>query len=207
MMRSRSAKQLLALALAAGFSFLGRAQGQQIHRNGFEGREPVWIKGSADGNSHEILHETTDLTARTGQRCEHIKIDADQGSFIYYLYPTQRAPLTDDLSVRVWLRSSRPSLQLLGRLVLPQERNPKKPDEPLTTLLRGDQYQIVGRWQPLELRQPVKLAKEQQQLLRLEMERDVNFAGAYLDCLYLNVYGGPGSTEVWMERAKAISCL
>jgi hypothetical protein len=187
------------LAVAAGVSFLGWAQGQQIHRNGFEGREPVWIKGSADANFHEILHETTDMTARTGQRSEHIKIDADQGSFIYYLYPTQRAPLSDDVSVRVWIRSSRPSLQLLGRLVLPQERNPKKPDEPLTTLLRGDQYQIVGRWQPLELRQPVKLAKEQQQLLRLEMKRDINFTGAYLDCVYLNVYGGPGITELWID--------
>jgi hypothetical protein len=180
-------------------SFLGWAQAQQIHRNGFEGREPVWIKGSSDANFHEILHETTDLMARTGQRCEHIKIEAEQGSFIYYLYPTQRAPLTEDLSARVWIRSSRPSLQLLGRLVLPQEHNPKKPDEPLTTLLRGDQYQIVGRWQPLELRQPIKLAKEQQQLLRLEMRRDINFAGAYLDCLYLNVYGGPGTTEIWID--------
>src|SRR5207245_10185502 len=99
MTRSRSARQLLALALAAGFSFLGWAQGQQIHRNGFEGREPVWIKGSADANFQEVLHETTDLMARTGQRCEHIKIDADQGSYIYYLYPTQRALLSEDVSV------------------------------------------------------------------------------------------------------------
>src|SRR5207253_9242372 len=142
---------------------------------------------------------TADLTARLRPRCDHIRVAAAQGSSIYHLYPTPRPPLTEDLSVRVWLRSSRPSLQLLGRLVLPQERNPKKPDEPLTTLLRGDQYQIVGRWQPLELRQPVKLAKEQQQLLRLEMKRDINFAGAYVDCLYLNVYGGPGSTEVWID--------
>src|SRR5438132_1508335 len=64
---------------------------------------------------------------------------------------------------------------------------------------RTGQYQIVGRWQPLELRQPLKLANEQQQLLRLEMRRDINFAGAYIDCLYLNVYGGPGRTEVWMD--------
>src|SRR6516165_7911110 len=157
MERGRPIRRLLALAVAAGVSFLGWAQGQQIHRNGFEGREPVWIKGSADANFQEILHETTDLTARTGQRSEHLQLNADQGSFIYYLYPTQRAPLTEDLSLRVWIRSSRPGLQLLGRLVLPMERNPKKPDEPLTTLLRGDQYQNVSRWQPLELRQPVKI--------------------------------------------------
>jgi hypothetical protein len=189
----------LAWAAAAVLSFANWASAQQIHRYGFEGRNPVWIKGSADANFQEILHETTDLTARTGQRSEHLQLNADQGSFIYYLYPTQRAPLTEDLSLRVWIRSSRPGLQLLGRLVLPMERNPKKPDEPLTTLLRGDQYQNVSRWQPLELRQPVKIAREQQQLLRLEMKRDVNFSGAYIDRIYLNVYGGPGKNEVWID--------
>jgi hypothetical protein len=187
------------LTVAVVVSFMGWAQAQHIHRNGFEGREPVWIKGSADANFNEILHDITDLAARTGQRSEHLQINAEQGSFIYYLYPTQRAPLTEDLSARVWIRSTRPGLQLLGRLVLPQEHDPKKPDVPLSTLLRGDQYQNVGRWQPLELRQPLKLANEQQQLLRLEMRRDINFAGAYIDCLYLNVYGGPGRTEVWMD--------
>jgi hypothetical protein len=107
--------------------------------------------------------------------------------------------MSDDLSIRIWVRSTRPGLQLLGRLVLPLEHNPKKPDEPLTTLLRGDQYQNVSRWQPLELRQPVKIATEQRQLLRLDMKRDVNFSGAYIDCIYLNVYGGPGKTEVWID--------
>jgi hypothetical protein len=178
---------------------MGSAQAQQIHRNGFEGRDPVWIKGSADANFQELLHETTDLTARTGQRSEHLHLNADQGSFIYYLYPTPRASLSEDLSIRIWVRSTRPGLQLLGRLVLPLEHNPKKPDEPLTTLLRGDQYQNVSRWQPLELRQPVKIATEQRQLLRLDMKRDVNFSGAYIDCIYLNVYGGPGKTEVWID--------
>src|SRR5260370_30674625 len=199
MRRPRSRRAWLALAVGVAVSFSGWTQGQQIHRNGFEGREPVWIKGSADANFQETLHETTDLAARTGQRCEHLLLNADQGSFIYYLYPTQRAPLRDDLSIRVWIRSTLPGLQLLGRLVLPLEHNPKKPDEPLTTLLRGDQYQNVGRWQPLELRQPIKIAKEQQQLLRLEMKRDVNFSAAYVDGLYLNAYGGPGKTEVWID--------
>src|SRR5260370_20507995 len=199
MRRPRSRRAWLALAVGVAVSFSGWTQGQQIHRNGFEGREPVWIKGSADANFQETLHETTDLAARTGQRCEHLLLNADQGSFIYYLYPTQRAPVSEDLSIRVWIRWTRPGLQLLGRLVLPLEHNPKKPDELLTTLLRGDPYQNVGRWQPLELRQPIKIAKEQQQLLRLEMNRDVNFSGAYVDCLYLNVYGGPGKTEVWID--------
>jgi hypothetical protein len=199
MRQPRLNKAWLAWAVGIILLFAIWAPAQQILRNGFEGREPVWIKGFADANFQEILHETTDLVARTGQRSEHLQLNAEQGSYIYYLYPTQRAPLTDDLSLRVWVRSTRPGLQLLGRLVLPLERNPKKPDEPLTTLLRGDQYQNVSRWQPLELRQPINIAREQQQLLRLEMKRDINFSGAYIDCIYLNVYGGPGRSEVWID--------
>jgi len=45
----------------------------------------------------------------------------------------------------------------------------------------------------------VKIATEQRQMLRLDMKRDVNFSGAYIDCLYLNVYGGPGKTELWID--------
>jgi hypothetical protein len=141
----------------------------------------------------------TGLTARTGQQCEYLHLTAEQGSYIHYLYPISRAPLSEDLITRVWIKSNRPGTQLLGRLVLPRQRNPKNLDEVLTTLLRGDQYQLVGRWQALEIRQPVKVAKEQQQLMRLELQRDVDFTDAYIDTLVLNVYGGPGKTEIWID--------
>ena len=52
-------KTLAAGALVAlGSLLLTQASvGQQIHRNGFEGREPVWIKGPADGPFREEVHE------------------------------------------------------------------------------------------------------------------------------------------------------
>ena len=59
-------------------------------------------------------------------------------------------------------------------MVLPRERKPGNLAEPLTTILRGDLYQLAGRWQRLELRKPTKLAKDQQQLLRAELKRDVD---------------------------------
>jgi hypothetical protein len=190
---------LLAFGLAAALSLPGVARGQQIHRNGFEGRLPAWIKGGADATFQEIAHETTDLTARTGQKCEYIHVTAQRGNYIYYFYPTNRAPLNEDLIARVWIKSNRPGAQLLGRMVLPHERNPKNLDENLTVLLRGDQYQLVGRWQPLEIRQPLKAAKEQQQLMRFEQQRDFDISDSYLDTLILNVYGGPGNTEIWID--------
>ncbi len=51
----------------------------------------------------------------------------------------------------------------------------------------------------MKLRHPVKLAKEQQQLMRAELRRDVDFTDAYIDRLMLNVYGGPGRTDIWID--------
>src|SRR5262245_16483652 len=69
----------------------------------------------------------------------------------------------------------------------------------MTTLLRGEVYQNVGRWQKLSLARPVKLAQQQQQLLQADLKRPVDFTDAYIDNLVVNVYGGPGLTELWID--------
>lgn len=184
---------------ALAIVFLGLVRGQQIHRNSFEVREPAWIKGTADAAFRELVHEITDATAHTGQYSEHLQISTQQGSYIYYSYPTSRAPITDELSISLWVKANRPGIQLLARVVLPKEHNPNNLDEPLTTLLRGDLYQPVSRWQRLELRRPIKQAGQQQQIMRAQLKRDVDFTDAYIDRLMLNVYAGPGLTDVWMD--------
>ncbi|MFN4260351.1 MAG: hypothetical protein ACK4RK_13725 [Gemmataceae bacterium] len=191
----------LGLTLAAGgvMLVLNMALAQQVHRNGFETRTLGWFKGAADAPFQELVHELTDKTAHTGQFSEHIQLNAEPGSYIHYHYPTGRAPITEELSCSVWLKANRPSIQLQARLVLPRERNPHNLEEPLTTLLRGEMYQLVGRWQRVELRRPTKLAQEQQQLMRAELGRDVNFTDAYIDRIILNIYGGPGLHDVFID--------
>src|SRR5262249_15014805 len=71
--------------------------------------------------------------------------------------------------------------------------------EPLTTLIRGDVYQLTSRWQRLEVRRVVKLLKEQQALMRAQLQRDLDFSDAYIDRVVLNAYSGPGQTEVWID--------
>ena len=98
-MRHARAAAVVLLIAALALALLDLAHGQQIHRNGFEARAPVWVKGSADAAFRELVHEITDATAHTGQHSEHLQITSEQGSYIYYYYPTSRAPVTDDLSV------------------------------------------------------------------------------------------------------------
>lgn len=199
MRHARATGVLAAIALGGALAFLSLAHGQQVHRNGFEGRETSWIKGAADAPYRETAHELTEVTAKSGQYSEHIQLTAEQGHYIHYLYPTAKAPLGQELSAGLWVKSNRPGTQLLARLVLPKERNPNNLEESLTTLLRGDTYQVVGRWQRLELHHPQKLATERQQVMRFEFKKDFDFTGAYIDRLVLNVYGGPGVTDVWID--------
>jgi hypothetical protein len=174
-------------------------QGQQIHRNPFEGRSLSWQRGGADAPYQEQKHELTTQTAHSGQQSEFVQLTAEQGSYIHYVYPLGKADLVDELSGSVWIKANRPGTQFLARLVLPREHDARSPDQPMTTFLRGDGYQLAGRWQRLELNHPDRLMKAQQQLLQAELKRAVNFDGAYIDQLILNVYGGRGMTEVWID--------
>lgn len=186
-------------ALAALALGLLPAQGQQGHRNGFEGLKPAWIKGKADVEFIERKHETTTSAVHQGQRSEFIQIEAKQGSHIYYLYPTGRAPIGEELTIQLWVKANRPGLQLLARVVLPHERDPNSLEDRLTTIIKGDTYRLAGRWQRLEIGRTVALCKQQQQLMQGQLKRPINFTDAYVDTLILNVYGGPGLNEVWLD--------
>lgn len=196
----RRATVLLVTALASiALASLGSARGQQVHRNGFETRELGWKQAAADAPFRVLVHEITEETAHSGQRSEHIRLQTESGSKIEYHYPVGKAPLVDELSASVWIKANRPGVRLQARLVLPRERNPKQLDAPLTVMVTGDVYHSTGRWQRLELRQPMKLAREKQQQLRNELQRDVNLADAFFDVLVLNLYCGPGMLDVWID--------
>lgn len=188
-----------AAAVVTALTVLGLAAGQQMRREGFEGRDPLWVKGPADAAYREIAHEMTEDVYHKGQRSETIRLAAERGSFIHYVYDVGRAPVSEDLSAGLWLRGNRMGVQLLARVVLPHERNPANLEEPLTALVGGDIYQNASRWQPLQVRRPVKLLHEQQALLRAELKREINIDDAYVDRLVLNLYVGPGETEVWID--------
>jgi hypothetical protein len=191
-------------ALVVGWAALATLslQGQQIHRNPFEGRRTAWQRGPADVPFTELEHKLTTQTAKGGQQCEHIRLSAERGSHIYYVYPIGKADLIEELTLSLWLKANRPGIQLFARLVFPKERDPKNLEAPLTLLLRGDVYQKQGRWQRLELLTPVKVAQQQLQLLRAELGRDINPDGAFVDQVVLNLYAGPGLVEVWIDELE-----
>jgi hypothetical protein len=191
---------VLALILA------GPAPGQQFLHYGFEGRDPVWVVAKNDTTGlHEITHalvgieQGIDGSVHSGQRSEFLHFQVEQGSVLHYTCAIGRAPVEEELTASLWLRSNQPGIQLLARVVLPRERDPQHPDQALTLLLPGDKYRTVSRWQSLALPFPVKLLGQQAQILRTTLGRDVVLTDAYIDQLVLNLYTGPGETKVWID--------
>jgi hypothetical protein len=194
----------LTLALIAGLLEIELAQGQQIHRNGFETLKMGWLKGAFDAPYQEKGHTISDQVAHTGRHSEYIQFEAKPGTFIHYAYALNgRAMISDELSIGLWLRANRPGMMLMARVVLPRERDPQNLDHLLTTMIRGDAYAQVGQWQHLEIGRPAVLTKQQQQLMQKAVGgKAIDFTDAYVDGLILNVYGGPGPTEVWIDDVE-----
>jgi hypothetical protein len=176
---------------------------QQIHRDGFEGKKTAWIRGEDNVRAEQKAHTISSDFAHLGTQSEFIQLVCPEGkndpNQANYYYPTQPAPIAEDLVASVWVKASRAGVQLQARLVLPKERNPKQLDEPMTVILTGDKYQLTRRWQRLEMQNPVKLVKDQQQLLRAQLRRDVDLTDAYIDRLILNLYTGAGQIDVYID--------
>lgn len=184
----------IGLLVSAGWAFAQTS----ILRNGFE-TKLGWIKGGFDAQYEELAHKIDDRDPHSGKNSEYIEIDAKPGKGIHYTYAIGKAPINEETRAAVWLRSNRPGMTLMARVVLPNERDPNNVDYVLTTMLVGDTYQQTGQWQLLEIANPAKLAKVQKQLLDNDKKRQIDFTGAYIDSLVLNLYAGPGSTKVWID--------
>jgi hypothetical protein len=202
--RHRLAAYAAVTLAAAGLLLAGLAAAQSIQREDFTGKEPLWQRGPANAPAAEEAHILTEQNAHSLPTSEYIRVKAGPAAqldpYIYYSYATHPAPVSDDLTVSLWVRSNRPGVRLLARLVLPHERDPNNFNLPLTALLSGEAYEKDGGyWQRLELRRPAKLVKDKQQQLQIELARAINVADAYIDRVVLNLYAGPGLTEVWVD--------
>lgn len=191
------------LALLALVLLPGAAHAQLIHSNGFAGKSVAWTRGEDVVRGVEKAHALTEQFAHSLPGCEHIRFESPgavaEPAYSHYEYAVGQAPVTEDLSANVWVKATRAGVELKARMVLPRERDPKRPTEPLTVLLPGARYRQVGFWQRLDIPRPTKLLRDQAALLRAQLGREVNLEEAFVDKLVLNVYAGPGETDIYID--------
>lgn len=191
------------LALAAAPS---AAAEQAPLRDGFEGPEPAWKLLGGDPRYRIDDHRRAASEGVDGTGCEFVQLSASNGTFVHLGYDLERAAVLDELSFTLRLKANRPGVQLLGRVVFPRTLDPRT-GAPLSTLVAGESYAAVGQWQPLRLQRLPVLVDTQLRAIRWQTGQPVDPREAYLDRLVLNVYGGPGTTQVWIDDLEATGAV
>jgi hypothetical protein len=69
----------------------------------------------------------------------------------------------------------------------------------MAVTLIGPKYTDVGRWQSLRLGGIPTLLTRQVHVLRAQLKSQIDQREAYLDAVLLNVFGGSGVTNVWID--------
>ncbi len=167
--------------------------------DGFEGPKTAWRQEQTDAPIKIFAHERTRRAAREGQLSEGFQFDAGIGGGLYYSYALPKIPLTGDLQVGLYVRSNRAGVQVLGRVVLPADVDPDS-GRPSFVLVPGSTYESADRWQKIGLEDLLPSVERQAKVLRASTRRKVGLQGAYLERLVVNIYGGEGETEVYLDE-------
>ena len=86
---------------------------------------------------------------------------------------------------------------------MPRANDPQT-GRPFRLLIPGPSYDEPGLWQKLSLSKTPQLLERQVRVLRAKMtaSQPVDTRGAYLESLVLNIFGGPGTTQVWIDQIE-----
>jgi len=165
---------------------------------GFEGPQPSWRTAGGDAQFRIEAQQRVTGEAHSGQRSEWLRIVAHGGASVYVSHDIGAAEIIDELAPTVWVKSDRAGIQLLAEVVFPRAKHPRT-GRTLFTLLSGSSYSHVGGWQQLRLDDVPRALARQVRVLRAELGPQIDDRGAYLRRVVLNIYGGPGATNVWID--------
>ncbi|MGD9721825.1 MAG: hypothetical protein AB7O59_11105 [Pirellulales bacterium] len=183
-----------------------QALAQGLVRDNFEGPDPALRIAGSDAHYRLEKHERVSAGAHAGQWCEHLAVRGNNGTYVYVSHDLPPARVIGELAPTVWVKADRPGVQLLVRVVLPRSTDAQT-GEPLSTLIRGTAYEQVGTWQQLHLENFAQTLERHVRVLRAQHHRDVDAREAYVDRLLLNVYGGPGLTNVLVDDLEVAGVI
>jgi hypothetical protein len=194
---SFSGRTIVAATVLAALSVAGEGLAQPWYE-GFEGPQASWREGESDVQHRIVGQQRLQGGAHTGNGCESLRLQAETGSYIYIAHDVGSPLVIDELAPSVWIKSDRPGLQIAARIVLPRSVDPRT-GRPLTSIVIGSAYNDVGGWQQLQLTEIPRLLTRSVHVLRTQFGPQVDPREAYLEAVLLNVYGGQGVTNVWID--------
>ncbi|WP_076349805.1 hypothetical protein [Paludisphaera borealis] len=169
-----------------------------VLHDGFETPGVVWQREHTDTTINLLAQERSERAAHDGRLSERFQFEADQGSQFFVSYPLPKVRVTEKLEVVLNTRANRAGVQLFVRVVLPSDVDPETRAASFV-LVPGTIFDRVDRWQRLEVAHMVPAIEKQVRVLRASSRRPVSLEGAYIDKVVVNLMGGVGSSEVFLD--------
>lgn len=185
--------------LVLGLFSLGADAPLGILRDGFETDRPTWRQEATDATIRLIAHDRSDRAAHDGKLSEHFEFEAGPGSALYYSYAIPKVPIRPGLRVGLFVRSNRVGVALSSRVILPNDIDPES-KQPTFLTIPGTIYEEADRWRKLEILDFPTAVERQARILRASTKRPVKIEGAYLERLLINIHGGQGENEVFLDE-------
>ena len=164
---------------------------------GFEGAQASWQLVGGNAAYRVEVHQRVRGVANTGEGSEYIQVAGTGGTEVFFTHEVGHPRVIDELLPTVWVKADRPGMQLVVQVVLPRTVDPKT-QTPVSTLLQGTTYTAAGRWEQLRVEDLPRLLARKAGALRTRWPR-LDPQEAYVERVLLNVYGGPGVTNVWID--------
>lgn len=157
----------------------------------FEGGEPRWLLVESDCQAQLTEHEISLLVPHGGRTCELMELACAHGSLALLAYPIEPCTIIPEFRPRLWTRCSSGRIRLGVRVIFPFAAHPVTGGR-LTTILWGDSYSDPGQWQMLQVDDMISRMNEETVAIRKRFGPEIRLDGAYLDCVVVNAYTGPG---------------
>ncbi len=160
---------------------------------------PRWHLGFTDCQARVISHVNASTSGVGGSGCESISIRADNGTQAMLEYRIEPIRVIDELTARVFIKSSQTGQSVGLRVRFPLVIDPATGQSVSVTIL-GAKYKEAGRWQMLGVGAIEKQLRLKSYALRRQYGTDANFTESFVDAVVINAYTGPGDTTLLIDN-------
>jgi hypothetical protein len=98
-----------------------------VLRDGFETGRVTWQREYTDATVRLLTHERSDRAAHGGRSSERFLFEAGPGSRFYVSEALPNVPVTEDLTLSVYVRSNQSGAQLFGWACRPTSTRTRRP--------------------------------------------------------------------------------
>ncbi len=189
---------LVALIVVSKAGEEGSTGRPDLLQDGFETAEPSWQREYTDATINVQVHDRSVRAAHGGRLSEHFQFETTSGNQFLVSYTTPRVPVSDDLSLSVFVRANRTGARIYGRVVFPADIDPET-KAPSFVMVPGTIFDQADRWQKLEVVQMLPTIERLARILRASSRRPVSLKGAYIERVVINLLDSPGQSEVFLD--------